>query len=85
MGVPCADELRQSAMELLDYQKDVLVDWSGVTQIDASIAQVLLSLRAGLVELNRTLLSAPGISAAVQNWLQTAGLWRLLGTPEPEI
>jgi len=73
-----AEELRQAALELCAYRKDLVVDWSGVTQLDASIAQVLLSLRAGLREQNKALASI-AIPPAVQSWLQTAGLSQTLG------
>ena len=52
LGVASAEELRLTALELCAYHKDVVVDWSGATQLDTGIAQVLLSLRAGLGERN---------------------------------
>jgi hypothetical protein len=81
-GVPCADNLRETAIELLACQKDVVLDWSGATQIDASIAQVLLSLRAGLAGRNQSLRANGEIPPAIQNWLRSAGLFELLGLAE---
>ena len=81
-GVPCADNLRQMAIEVLAYQKDVALDWSGATQIDASIAQVLLSLRAGLVGRNQSFSASGAIPPAIQNWLRSAGLFELLASEE---
>lgn len=81
-GVPCADHLRETAIELLAYQKDVVLDWSGATQMDASIAQVLLSLRAGLAGRSQSLSAEGEIPPAIQNWLRSAGLFDLLGPAE---
>jgi hypothetical protein len=55
LGVSNAEELRQTALELCAYRKDVKVDWSGAYANRCRIAQVLLSLRAGLGEQNRSL------------------------------
>lgn len=82
LGVANAEELRQVARDLCAEGKAVWIDWSGATQVDAGIAQVLLSLRAGLGELNLSLASSPGIPTAIQNWLSTAGLAGILGTAE---
>jgi anti-anti-sigma regulatory factor len=82
LGVSNAEELRQKALQLCAYKKDVKVDWSGAAQIDAAIAQVLLSLRASLVEQNRSLDHCGTIPAPIQNWLSTAGLAGVLGNPE---
>jgi hypothetical protein len=92
LGVACAEELRQAALELCAYNKSVLLDWSGATQVDASIAQVLLALRAGLAEQNRSLACAGAcagacggaIPPAIQNWLRIAGLADVLGASVPE-
>jgi anti-anti-sigma regulatory factor len=81
LGVSNAEELRQTALQLCAYKKDVNVDWSGATQIDAAIAQVLLSLRAGLAEQNRSLGHCETIPPAIQNWLGTAGLSGVSGNP----
>jgi anti-anti-sigma regulatory factor len=79
LGVSNAEELRQTALQVCAYRKDVKVDWSGAAQIDAAIAQVLLSLRAGLGEQNRSLGHCETIPPAIQNWLSTAGLAEVLG------
>lgn len=79
LGVASAEELRLTALELSAYRKDVVVDWSGATQLDVSIAQVLLSLRAGLQEQNRSLVSGGEIPPPVESWLRTAGLSGVLG------
>jgi anti-anti-sigma regulatory factor len=81
LGVASAEELRLAALELCAYHKDVAVDWSGVTQLDAGIAQVLLSLRAALGEQNQSLIGSAAIPPAVENWLHTAGLSDILGKP----
>lgn len=81
-GVPCADNLRETAIELLAYHKDVVIDWSCATQIDASIAQVLLSLRAGLAARSQSLSAEGDVPPAIQNWLRSAGLLELLGSSE---
>src|ERR1039458_9033514 len=81
LGVSNAEELRQTALQLCAYRKDVKVDWSGAAQIDAAIAQVLLSLRAGLVEQNRSLGHCEPILPPIRNWLSTAGLSEVLWNP----
>jgi anti-anti-sigma regulatory factor len=78
LGVDCADELRGVALELCAYRKDVLVDCSAATQIDTSVAQVLLSLGAGLRKQSNSLAGGGEIPPAVQVWLQAAGLCELL-------
>ena len=80
LGVASAEELRQAALELRVYDKDVAVDWSRATQLDASTAQVLLSLRAGLGGQNRSLICGAAIPA-IQDWLHTAGLSGILSAP----
>ena len=82
LGVSSAEELRQAALQLCAYQKDVRVDWSGATQVDAAAAQVLLSLRVGLVEQKRSLSPCETIPLPIQNWLSTAGLSAVLGNAE---
>ena len=72
-----AEELRQTALELRANRKDVIVDWSGATQLDAVVAQVRLSLRAGLGERNNSL-SSMAIPSLVQGWPESAGLTRIL-------
>jgi hypothetical protein len=72
-----AEELRQTALELRANRKDVIVDWSGATQLDAVVAQVRLSLRAGLGEQNNSL-SSMAIPSLVQGWPESAGLTRIL-------
>ena len=67
----------QTALELCDYRGNVIVDWSGATQIDAGVAQVLLSLRTGLGEQNKSL-SSMAIPPPVQSWFDTAGLTCIL-------
>jgi anti-anti-sigma regulatory factor len=79
LGVASGEELRQTALELCACQKDVHIDWSGATQIDAAIVQVLLSLRAGLASQNRSLHCVEVVPEPVQNWLRTAGLEDVLG------
>lgn len=79
LGVSSAEELRQAALQLCAYQKDVQIDWSGATQIDAAVAQVLLSLRAGLVDQKRCLGSCGTIPPQIRSWLNTAGLSAILG------
>jgi anti-anti-sigma regulatory factor len=81
LGVASAEELRLTGLELCAYHKDVVVDWSGATQLDAGIAQVLLSLRAGLGEQNRSLACIAAIPPPVESWLRTAGLSGVLGEP----
>ncbi len=81
LGVSIADELRLTALELRAYQKDVVVDWSGAQQVDASIAQVLLSLRNGLSGQNRSLTCGEALPQAIQDWLRAAGLSGVLGHP----
>ena len=78
LGVANAEELHRLAGELCAYRKDVVVDWSEATQLDASIAQVLLCLRAGLQEQDKSL-SGRAVPPAIQTWLQTAGLAAILG------
>ena len=82
LDVAHAEELRQAALGLCAQSKAVRIDWSGATQVDAGIAQVLLSLRAGLSERNLALSTGPEIPTAIQNWLSTAGLSGVLGNPE---
>lgn len=82
LGVAHAEQLRATAVELCAQRKAVRIDWSGATQVDAGIAQVLLSLRAGLDEQNISLSIGPGIPPAIWNWLTTAGLSDILGNPE---
>ena len=77
LGVVSAEELRQTALELCAYRKDVVVDWSDATQLDASVAPVMLSLRAGLGEQNKSL-SGISIPPSVPSWLDTAGLTGVL-------
>jgi anti-anti-sigma regulatory factor len=81
LGVASAEELRLTALELCAYHKDVVVDWSGAPQLDTGIAQVLLSLRAGLGEQNRHLAGSAAIPPPVESWLRTAGLSGVLGEP----
>ncbi|HUI55407.1 MAG TPA: STAS domain-containing protein [Bryobacteraceae bacterium] len=81
LGVANAEELRQTAIELCGYRKNVRVDWSGASQIDASIVQVLLSLHAGLGIMGRSL-SLPHAPPAIRNWLLIAGLAEWMGSPE---
>lgn len=81
LGVASAEELRLAAMELCAYQKDVVVDWSGAQQLDASVAQVLLSLRTGLAGQNRSLICGEAMPPAIQDWLRAAGLSGVLGNP----
>jgi len=83
LSVANGDELRLSSVELCAYQKDVLVDWSDVIQIDAGIAQVLLSLRASLTGQNRSLRCKELVPEPVQSWLRTAGLTDILGNAGP--
>ena len=80
LGVSNAEELRQAALQLCAYRKDVKVDWSGAAQIDAAIAQVLLSLCAGLAEQKRYLSPCETIPPPIRNWLSTAGLSEVLGS-----
>ena len=82
LGVAHAEELRRAALELYAHRKGVRIDWSGARQIDAGIAQVLLSLRACLQEENLSLSIAAGIPPAIQDWLSTAGLSSPLGNRE---
>ena len=79
LGVSNAEELRQTALQLCAFRKDVKVDWSGAAQVDAAIAQVLLSLRAGLAEQKRFLGHCDTIPPPIRNWLSTAGLSGVLG------
>ena len=79
LGVSNAEELRQTALEVCAYRRDVKIDWSGAVQIDASIAQVLLALRAHLAEQNRSLGHSTTIPAPIQTWFSIAGLWEVLG------
>jgi anti-anti-sigma regulatory factor len=83
LGVSNAEGLRQTALQLCAYKKDVKVDWTGAAQIDAAIAQVLLSLRAGLAEHNRSLGHCEIIPPPIQSWLCTAGLSGVLGNSGP--
>jgi anti-anti-sigma regulatory factor len=78
-GVANAEELRQTALELRAYHKDVRVDWRGARQIDASIAQVLLSLRSELREHGQSLAGCAGVPPSIQDWLRAAGLTEILG------
>jgi len=61
LGVASAEELSQAALELCAYRKNLVVDWSGATQLDAGVAQVLQSLRAGLSEPDQSWLDAAGL------------------------
>jgi anti-anti-sigma regulatory factor len=81
LGVAQAEELRSTAQEVCGCGKDVSIDWSGATQIDAGVAQVLLTLRSALAENQRSLAARGEIPPAIQSWLSTAGLSGLLGTP----
>ena len=81
LGVASADELRQTALELCAHRKDVVVDWSDAQQLDASVAQVLLSLRTALAGQDSALLCSEGMPAAIQDWLRAAGLLDVLGNP----
>jgi len=82
LGVASAKELRQTALEVAAYQKDVLVDWSGAAQLDASVAQILLlALRAHLAGQNLSLASGTTVPLSIQNWLGNAGLLGVLGSP----
>ncbi len=78
LGVASAEELRLAALELGAYRRDVVIDWSGATKIDASIAQVLLSLRASLRAFSKSLASAAEVPPPIESWLRTAGLSGLL-------
>lgn len=78
LGVAQAEELRRAAVELCSHSKDVQVDWCNATQIDAGIAQVLLSLQGGLAAAGRTLTFATDTPPTIQSWLNVAGLSRLL-------
>jgi anti-anti-sigma regulatory factor len=80
LGVAHAEELRQAALELCAYRKDVSIDWSGATQIDAGIAQVLLALGCALAKESRSLLIADGVPETIANWMSTAGLASIWGT-----
>ena len=79
LGVASAEGLRLTALELEAYRKDVVLDWSGATQLDVSVAQVLLSLRAGLGQQNRSLICGGKIPPPVESWLCTSGLSGILG------
>jgi anti-anti-sigma regulatory factor len=79
LGVSNAEELRQTALQICAYRRDVTVDWSGAAQIDAAIAQVLLALRADLAEQNRSLGHCEKIPPPIQNWFNTAGLSEVFG------
>jgi anti-anti-sigma regulatory factor len=81
LGVTQAEELRLAAQELCGCGKDVTVDWSGATQIDAAIAQVLLALRAGLREGKRSLVAGAKAPPAIESWLTAAGLVAFLSNP----
>jgi anti-anti-sigma regulatory factor len=78
LGVAEAEELRGVALELCAYRKDVLVDCGAATQIDTSVAQVLLALAAGLRAQNRSLAATGTIPAGIRSWLREAGLSGLL-------
>jgi anti-anti-sigma regulatory factor len=83
LGVADSEELRLTALELCAHQKDVQIDWSGATQIDAGIAQVLLSLHAGLEGQNRSFHCTELIPEPIQSWLRMAGLADILGNTGP--
>jgi anti-anti-sigma regulatory factor len=81
LGVANAEDLRLTSLGLVAYRQDVAIDWSGATQLDASVAQVLLALRAVLVEQGHSLVSSGEVPSAVESWLRTAGLADLLANP----
>ena len=77
LGVEQAGELWRIARELSTVGEKVAVDWSEVTQVDTSIAQVLLCLKASLQRQKRFLVAA-GAPPAARAWLETVGLADLL-------
>ncbi len=81
-GVGEAEELRQTALGLCAREMDIHIDWQGAAQVDASIVQVLWSLRRAVAGAGRSFsASAPG--EAVGRYLQAAGLVSILDTATP--
>ena len=79
LGVADAESICQAARQVCETGQDAVIDWSAVTQLDASIAQILLALREALKEQSKCLYSS-SIPPTVHVWLKTAGLSPLLET-----
>jgi anti-anti-sigma regulatory factor len=78
LGVADAEAMCRAAKEICERPQDTVVDWNGVSQVDVSIAQVLLALRVALQEQGKCL-SNIGTPPSIQAWLGTAGLYAFLG------
>ena len=73
VNIYCAGLLHESADVLLQEQEDVVVSCEGLTQLDTSALQILLSLRQGMQTRGRSLRLA-GISDNLKSLLQLAGV-----------
>jgi anti-anti-sigma regulatory factor len=77
LGIAHSEELLRLAREVSAGEAPVLIDWTAVSRIDTSVAQVLLTLRANLREGHRPL-SVTGVSPDILHWLEGAGLESLV-------
>ena len=70
LGPAQAEALRQAALDACGQATGVVLDWSAAEQIDTSVLQVLLALRAGLSATGRGFAATaapPGVRAYLQN------------------
>ena len=68
-----AEELRRAALQVAGNATDARIEWNETEQIDASVLQVLVSLKAEVAAAGRALSVGPA-GAAIATYLQTAGL-----------
>lgn len=81
LGKGQADEPRQASLEASALRTDVHIDWSEAEPFDASILQVLLSLKARVSGLKRSL-SVGRPTAGVTGYLRNAGFASMSGGAE---
>lgn len=72
-GVELAEVVHQAALQAADSGKDVVLDWTRAEHVDACSLQLLVALRAALVERGHALRVA-GSNPAVEKYLTLAGL-----------
>ena len=76
-GWASAEQLRLHALELLESNLDLTVDFSGIESLDASTLQILLALE--IEQANKNLrLCITGISPGLLRWFEYAGAAGLL-------
>jgi anti-anti-sigma regulatory factor len=75
-----AEQLRLHALDLLESNVDLTVDFTGMESLDLSTLQVLLALEIEQAEKNLRLCLA-GVSPGLLRWFEYAGAQGLLMDP----